>query len=89
MVSHNTPRGQVHGPFVGPGGAFFDSTWQFGTAHLVHREGRWFLYMPMPQIIAETDFAQIRHVVGPDYGVNFLCDLRFFGPGPPFSPTAP
>ncbi len=71
--SLNTPAGRVPVPFARQGMArFFDGTWRFGTAHLVHRHGRWFLHVPMTQEMAETDWAEIRQVVGLDFGINFL-----------------
>ena len=71
--SLNTLAGRVQVPFALQGmEQFFDGTWQFGTAHLVHRHGRWFLQVPMTKDVTETDFAHIRQVVGLDFGINFL-----------------
>ncbi len=71
--SINTLDGRVQVPFARQGmERFFDGTWQFGTAHLVYRHGRWFLHVPMTQEVAEPDWAAIRQVVGLDFGINFL-----------------
>ena len=71
--SLNTLAGRVPVPFARQSMEhFFDGTWQFGTAHLVHRHGRWFLHVPMTKDVAETDLAEIRQVVGLDFGINFL-----------------
>ncbi len=71
--SLNTLEGRVLVPFAMPGmERFFDGTWRFGTAHLVHRQGRWFLHVPMTKDISETDLGELRQVVGLDFGLNFL-----------------
>ena len=71
--SLNTLAGRVHVPFASQGmERFFDKTWHFGTAHVVHRHGRWFLYVPVTKDVSETDLAEIRQVVGLDFGINFL-----------------
>jgi len=71
--SLNTLVGRVQVPFAQQGmERFFDGSWQFGTAHLVHRHGRWFLHVPMTQEVAEPHLDDLRQVVGLDFGINFL-----------------
>ncbi|PSR21895.1 MAG: transposase [Sulfobacillus acidophilus] len=71
--SLNTLAGRVQVPFAHQGmERFFNGAWQFGTAHLVHRHGRWFLYVPMTQEVVQPDWTAIRQVVGLDFGINFL-----------------
>ncbi len=71
--SLNTLAGRVLVPFALRGmERFFDGTGQFGTAHLVHRHERWCLHVPMTQEMPETDWGEIRQVVGLVFGINFL-----------------
>ncbi len=71
--SLNTLAGRVRIPFARKGmERFFDGTWQFGTAQVVHRHGRWFLHVPMTQDVSAIDLADIPQVVGLDFGINFL-----------------
>jgi len=73
QFSLNTLDGRLRVPFAMQGmERFFDGSWQFGTAHLVHRHGRWFLHVPMTAEIPETHGNDIRRVVGLDFGINFL-----------------
>jgi putative transposase len=51
---------------------YFDATWKFGTAKLIHKSDKWFLHIPMTKDFAELDLASVTHVVGVDLGINFL-----------------
>ena len=51
---------------------YFDGSWKFGTAKLVHKLGKWFLHIPMTKELPELDLAGVTHVVGVDLGINFL-----------------
>ena len=51
---------------------YFDGTWKFGTATLVHKFNKWFLHIPMTKNFAELNLADINNVVGVDLGINFL-----------------
>jgi putative transposase len=51
---------------------YFDGTWKFGTAKLVHKSGKWFLHIPMTKAFAELDLADTNNIVGIDLGINFL-----------------
>ncbi len=51
---------------------FFDGSWEFGTAKLVYKNKKYYLHIPMTKTIDEIDIHTIRHVVGVDFGINFL-----------------
>jgi len=51
---------------------YFNGTWKFGTAKLVHKYKKWFLHIPMTKEYQELDFANVNHIVGVDLGINFL-----------------
>ncbi|MEC1779014.1 transposase [Schinkia azotoformans] len=51
---------------------FFDDHWAFGTAKLVHKHKKWFLYIPMTKEIPELEFTDVNNIVGVDLGINFL-----------------
>lgn len=51
---------------------YFNGTWKFGTAKLVHKYNKWFLHIPMTKEYQELDFANVNHIVGVDLGINFL-----------------
>jgi len=71
--SLNTLAGRVQVPFAMQGmERCFDGTWQFGTAYLVHRHGHWFLHVPVMQDVPDIGLADLRQVVGLDFGMNFL-----------------
>ncbi|MCD9020650.1 RNA-guided endonuclease InsQ/TnpB family protein [Cohnella silvisoli] len=74
QFSLNTLEGRVKVPF-NPNGMerFFDGTWDFGTAKLVVKKGKFFLHIPMTKEMEEpTDDRRIRNIVGIDLGINFL-----------------
>lgn len=51
---------------------YFDGSWHFGTASIVHRLGKWFLHIPVSKDIPELSDSEVSNVVGVDLGVNFL-----------------
>ena len=51
---------------------YFDGTWEFGTAKLVTKHGKWFLHVPMSKDIPEIADFDVCNVVGVDLGVNFV-----------------
>ncbi|MBU8908292.1 RNA-guided endonuclease InsQ/TnpB family protein [Desertibacillus haloalkaliphilus] len=51
---------------------YFNGTWKFGTAKLVHKYKKWFLHIPMTKEYKELEFANVNHIVGIDLGINFL-----------------
>nr|WP_242704085.1 transposase [Enterococcus sp. 669A] len=51
---------------------FFDGTWKFGTAKLVHKFNKWFLHISMSKENQLPELAETTQVVGIDLGINFL-----------------
>lgn len=51
---------------------YFNGTWKFGTAKLVHKYKKWFLHIPMTKEYQVLNFANINNIVGVDLGINFL-----------------
>lgn len=73
LFSINTLSGRVKVPFETKGiERYFDETWSFGTAKLVNKYGKFFLYIPMTKEIPETSEHSIRQVAGVDMGINFV-----------------
>lgn len=71
--SVNTLKGRIKLDFCTKGmEKYFDGTWQFGTAKLVHKYNKWFLHVPMTKDIPQLDDFDVKNVVGVDLGVNFL-----------------
>ena len=88
--SVTTLEGRVQVPFAMQGTArFFDGTGRFGTVHLVHRHGHWFLHEPMTKDVSGLDLAEIRQVVGLDFGINFLVTTYDSRGRRPFSRATP
>lgn len=64
---------------------YFNGTWKFGTAKLVHRFDKWFLHIPMTKEFVALENKNVNNVVGIDLGINFLAttydsegNTRFF-----------
>ncbi|MBU5671611.1 RNA-guided endonuclease InsQ/TnpB family protein [Paenibacillus brevis] len=73
LFSINTLQGRVKVPFVMKGmETYFGSTWSFGSAKLVTKRGKWYLYIPMTREVEETALPLINQVVGIDLGINFV-----------------
>jgi putative transposase len=73
MFSVNTLQGRVKVSFeVKAMERFFDGSWSFGTAKLVHKKGKFFLHIPMSKEFPDADLSQVQNVVGIDLGINFL-----------------
>ncbi|MDX5323244.1 MAG: transposase [Exiguobacterium sp.] len=51
---------------------YFNGTWRFGTAKLVHKHEKWFLHIPVTKAFPELADARVTNVVGVDLGINFL-----------------
>lgn len=51
---------------------YFNNTWKFGTAKLVHKHKKWFLHIPMTKEFSELDYVDVNNIVGIDLGINFL-----------------
>lgn len=50
---------------------YFDGSWNFGTAKLVYKHGKFFLHIPMTKDIQELEEFNVSNVVGIDMGINF------------------
>ncbi|WP_347474745.1 transposase [Sulfobacillus thermosulfidooxidans] len=73
VFSVNTLEERIQVPFESQGMKhFFDGTWKFGTAKVVYKHGKFFLHIPMTQCIEETEWEQLKEIVGVDRGLNFL-----------------
>ena len=72
--SINTLGGRVKLPYFAEGmSKYFDrSIYRFGTAKLVNKHGKYFLYIPVTYDIEESNLSDICNVVGIDRGINFI-----------------
>lgn len=86
LFSVNTLQGRMKVPFETKGMEhFFDGSWEFGTAKLVTKKGKFYLHIPMKKDFPEIERDAIDNVVGVDMGINFLAvaytegkETRFF-----------
>ncbi len=69
IVSIGTVMGRVKVPFSA-NNADFEG--KFGTAKLVYKHGKFFLYVPITRDVSVTPFDEISNVVGVDRGIRFL-----------------
>jgi transposase len=52
---------------------YFDAgIYEFGTAKLVFKHGKYFLHIPVTYEVEDCSLADIRNVVGIDRGINFV-----------------
>ncbi|WP_059103955.1 RNA-guided endonuclease TnpB family protein [Shouchella shacheensis] len=73
LFSVNTLSGRIKVPFETKGmEPYFDGTWNFGTANLIDKHGKWFLHIPMTKDIPQVEDDVINQVVGVDLGINFV-----------------
>lgn len=73
MFSVNTLRGRIKVSFYKNGfEQYFSDSCKFGTARLVHKHGKFFLYIPVAYEISELKEQEISNVVGIDRGIRFL-----------------
>ena len=71
--SVNSVNGRLHVGFHKNGMEhFFDGTWKFGTAKLVHKHGKLFLHIPMTKEFDALTDTDVNNVVGIDRGIRFL-----------------
>lgn len=72
--SVNTLQGRIKFDYYDKGmQKYFDkSVYQFGTAKLVYKHKKFFLYVPVTCDISKCELSQISNVVGIDLGVNFI-----------------
>ena len=73
IFSINTLNGRIKIPFEVKGmEKYFDGTYKFGTAKVVHKFNKYFLHIPMTKDFVQTTPYQINKIVGIDLGINFL-----------------
>ena len=72
--SVNTLNGRVKLPYFTEGmSKYFDPTiYKFGTAKLINRHGKYYLYIPVTYDVEESNISDICNVVGIDRGINFV-----------------
>lgn len=72
--SVNTLDGRVKLLYFSEGiSEYFDSTiYKFGTAKLVNKHGKYYLYIPVTYNVHESNIFDICNVVGIDRGINFI-----------------
>jgi IS605 OrfB family transposase len=51
---------------------YFDKSWTFGTAKLVFKKSKWFLYIPFTKEVDDVQNSDVCNVTGVDLGINFL-----------------
>ncbi|WP_232696955.1 transposase [Brevibacillus daliensis] len=86
LVSIGTLQGRIKIPFITKGiEQYFDGSWEFGTATLVYKKGKFFLHFAVKKIFEAT--STIKNIVGVDFGMRFLAtaidsnDSHFFKNG--------
>lgn len=71
FVSIGTLNKRIKLPFVTKGFEhYFDGTWEFGTATLVYKKGKFYLHIAVKKEIVHSE--NITNVVGVDLGMRFL-----------------
>lgn len=72
MLSINTLQGRLQVPFIKKGmEKYFDKErYRFGTARLVYKRGKYFLYAAVKTTVAAC--REVRRTVGIDRGLNFI-----------------
>jgi putative transposase len=72
--SINTLNGRVKLPYFAEGmSKYFDhSVYEFGTAKLVNKHGKYFLHIPVTYDVGDSNISDICNVVGIDRGINFV-----------------
>ena len=73
IFSVNTLKGRIKLPFCKKGfERYFTEECRFGTAKLVTKHGKFFLYVPVTYEVQELKKEEITNVVGIDRGIRFL-----------------
>jgi IS605 OrfB family transposase len=76
LFSINTLSGRIKVSYEAKGmEAYFDSSWAFGTAKMVHKVGKFFLHISVSKEREETPVQAIKQVVGADLGINFVATV--------------
>ena len=73
LFSVNTLIGRIQIPFVRTGcERFFSGDFRFGTAKLIRRKGKYYLYVSVTAELTELQKSEVTNVVGIDRGIRFL-----------------
>ena len=74
FFSINTLEGRVKLSYFAKGmSKYFDhSIYKFGTAKIVSKQGKYFLYIPITYEVEESSLSDISNIVGIDRGINFI-----------------
>lgn len=73
VFSVNTLNGRIKVPFCKNGfEQYFSNNCKFGTAKLVNKRGKFYLYVPVTYEISELKPLDVTNVVGIDRGIRFL-----------------
>ncbi len=73
LVSIGTTKDRIKLPFITKGfDQYFDGSWKYGSATLVKKKGKYFLYISVKKEIEPCKDTEIVNVVGVDIGMNFL-----------------
>jgi putative transposase len=71
QVSIGTLQGRIKVPFLAKGvNTYFDGSWEYGTATLVHKKGKFYLHLAVKKEVDPP--STTRNVVGVDLGMRFL-----------------
>jgi len=71
--SIGTLSGRVKLPYANEGMKhYFDGTWEFGTAKVVNKHGKWFLHISATKEFKPLEDKDVSNVVGVDFGINFI-----------------
>lgn len=74
--SVNTLQGRVKISYEAKGmEQYFDGSWMFGTAKLVHKHGKWFLHIPMSKEVSLPKPEDVKQIAGVDLGINFVATV--------------
>lgn len=72
-ISLLTLNGRIKVPYVTKGmEQYFDGSWEFGTATLVHKKDSFYLHISVRKELQELKDTAIKNVVGIDFGMNYL-----------------
>ena len=73
LFSINTLNGRIKGTFCKKGfEQYFTDKCVFGTARIIYKYGKFFLYVPITYEISVLHKSEVSHIVGIDRGIRFL-----------------
>ncbi|WP_196607131.1 RNA-guided endonuclease InsQ/TnpB family protein [Pectinatus frisingensis] len=73
QISINTTDKRIKIPFIAKAmEQYFDGTWEYGTATLVKKKGKYFLHIAVKKDIETCKEQEVTNIVGIDVGMNFI-----------------